>query len=315
MLRRTASPNADISVSVASRPLYPGDLVEAEIAVMPRATFHASVGYVRLARNEVLRIDSARDAVPQMMAGRRIRSGFANPEHVDHVFLEDAELQQGVVHKYPVQLRLPVPAPPTVKAKYAQITWRLTASILAKSDWMHNRDGLLANLTLGRVGESSQEVVVFAHPNAAYIGGERLPDHPCTARSYRNVSLDLSLDSGLAPNGGVIEGDLSVESRSMVKARELRVELARWERSGNKQARVVESRHVLQRPAVQNAGERTDWAFRLPVPDRLMPSILGQNTFVGWQVRAVIDRPLLPNFTVTQLVQVYTSPRTDDSAV
>ena len=111
----------------------------------------------------------------------------------------------------------------------------------------------------------------------------------------------------------MIEGDLSIEARKAIKARELRVELVRWERSGNKQARVVESSLVLQRPALQEALETTDWAFRLPVPDRLMPSVLGQHTFVGWQVRAVVDRALLPNLSVSQLVQVYTSPSIDES--
>ncbi len=316
MLRRSASPAAEISVSIGSRPLYPGDLVEAEIAVTPRSSFMASVGIVRLTQTEVLRIDSARDAVPQMMhPGRRGRSRFGIPDHVEHVFLEEVELEGGVVHKYPVQLRLPVPAPPTVKGKYAHITWELAASILAKSDWLPQREGILANLAIGRVGENSQEFVVFAHPDATHIGGERLPDRPSASRGFRGLNIDLSLDSGMAPNGGTIEGELTVESRSAVKARELRVELVRWERSGNKQARVVESRHVLQRPAFQNAGERTAWAFRLPVPDRLMPSVLGQHTFVGWQVRAVVDRALRPNLTVPQLVQVYTAPRTDGSGV
>lgn len=316
MLRRSASPAADISVSIGSRPLYPGDLVEAEIAVIPRASFMASVGFVRLTQTEVLRIDSARDAVPQMMRpGRRGRSRFGIPDHVDEIFLEDAQLEGGTLHKYPVQLRLPLPASPTVKGKYAQITWELAASILAKSDWMPNRDGLLGNLAMGRVGENSQEFVVFAHPDAAHIGGERLPEQPSVTRSFRNLSIDMSLESGTAPNGGLIEGGLTVESRTAVKARELRVELVRWERSGSKQARVVESRQVLQRPAIQNPGEHTDWAFRLPVPDRLMPSVLGQHTFVGWQVRAILDRALRPNLSVTQLVQVYTSPRTDGSGI
>ena len=313
MLRRSASPSADISVSVPSRPLYPGDLVEAEITVTPRTSFLASVGYARLAQTELLRIDSARDAVPQMMSGRSGRNRFGAPDHVDHVFLEDTQFDEGISHKYPVRLRLPVPAPPTVKAKYAQITWQLTASILAKSDWVPNRDGLLANLTMGRVGENSQELVVFAHPDASNIGGERLPDHPTVARGFRQANLDLSLRSGLVPNGGVIEGDLCIEARKAIKARELRVELVRWERSGNKQARVVESSLVLQRPALQEALETTDWPFRLPVPDRLMPSVLGQHTFVGWQVRAVVDRALLPNLSVSQLVQVYTSPSIDES--
>ena len=316
MLRRPASPAADISVSIGSRPLYPGDLVEAEIAVIPRASFTASVGFVRLTQTELLRIDSARDAVPQMMRpGGRGRSPFGIPDHVDQIFLEDTQLVGGAVHKYPVQLRLPVPASPTVKGKYAQITWELAASILAKSDWMPKRDGLLGNLTLGRVGENSQEFVVFAHPDAAHIGGERLPKRPYVTRSFRGLSIDMSLESGAASNGGLIEGSLTVKSRTAVKARELRVELVRWERSGSKQARVVESRQVLQRPAIQNAGEHTDWSFRLPVPERLMPSVLGQHTFVGWQIRAIMDRALRPNLSVTQLVQVYTSPRTDGSGI
>lgn len=315
MLRRSTSPAVDIAVSIGSRPLYPGDLVEAEVTVTPQESFVASVGLARLIQTEVLRIDSARDAVPQMMTpGRRGRSRFGIPDQVDQVFLEDTPLEAGNLHRFPVQFRLPVPAPPTVKGKYAQITWELAASILAKSDWLRRKEGLLANLAMGRVGENSQEFVVFAHPEAMHIGGERLPDSPSAIRNFRNLDVELRLKSGVFPNGGVIEGDVNVESRTGVKARELRVELVRWERSGNKQARVVESQHVLQRPVLQGAGEEIDWAFRLLVPERLMPSVLGRHTFVGWQVRAVVDRPLRPNLTVSQLVQIYTSPLTDPSA-
>ena len=310
MLRRSAPPAADIAVSVDPKPLYPGDAVHVEIVVTPRSSFTAAAGLLRLSQTEVLRIDSARDAVPQMMmSGRGRRRRFGDPEHIDHVFCEDAAFEGGVPQTYHARLRLPVPAAPTVKGKYAQITWQLSASILTRADWMPNMDGLFANLATGRAGENSQEVVVFAHPEARHIGGEALPDQPANKKDYRNLSLDLSLESGLAVNGGAVAGSLSVSSHAAVKGRELRVELVRWERSGNKQARIVESLEVLQRPAIQDAGEQTDWAFRLPVPDRLMPSVLGQHTFVGWQVRAVIARRLLPNYSVSQIVQVYTSPR------
>ena len=309
MLRRSASPAADVAILVKPRPLYAGDVIDAEVTIKPHASFVATAGLLRLSQNEVLRIDSARDAVPQMMlAGRRGRSRAGPPDHVDHVFVEDAPLEGGVVYRYPAQLRLPAPAPPTVKGRYAQITWRLSASVLAGSGRIAGGDGLLGNLARGRAGESSQELVVFTRPEPAYIGGERLPEKPGAARHFRNIDLDLSLESGLAVNGGAFSGALSVESHAALKVRELRVELIRWERSGSKQVRVVESRQVLQRPGLLSAGERTDWAFRLPVPDRLMPSVLAQHTFVGWQVRAVVDRALRPNFTVAQLVQVYTSP-------
>ena len=309
MLRRSASPAADVAILVGPRPLYAGDVIEAEVTVRPHTSFVATAGLLRLSQNEVLRIDSARDAVPQMMlAGRRGRSRVGSPDHVDHVFVEDAPLEGGGVYKYAAQLRLPAPAPPTVKGKYAQITWQLSASILARADHAPGGYGLLGNLARGKAGESSQELVVFTHPEPAYIGGEHLPEKPCAARSFRSVDLGLTLDTGLAVNGGAFAGALSVESHAALKARELRVELVRWERSGSKQVRTVESRQVLQRPALQSAGERTEWDFRLPVPDRLMPSVLAQHTFVGWQVRAVVDRALRPNFTVAQLVQVYTSP-------
>ena len=309
MLRRSASPAADLAILVRPRPLYAGDVIDAEVTIRPHTSFVATAGLLRLSQTEVLRIDSARDAVPQMMrAGRRGPTRDGPPDHVDHVFVEDASLEGGGVYKYDAQLRLPTLAPPTVKGKYAEITWRLSASILARADQVPGGYGLLGNLARGRAGESSQELVVFTRPEPAYIGGEHLPEKPGAARHFRNVSLDLSLESGLAVNGGAFSGAFSVESHAAVKARELRVELVRWERSGSKQVRVVESRQVLQRTALLSAGERTDWAFRLPVPDRLMPSVLAQHTFVGWQVRAVVDRALRPNFTVAQLVQVYTSP-------
>ena len=309
MLRRSSSPAADVALSVNPRPLYAGDLIDAEVTVTPRASFVAAAGLLRLSQTEVLQVDSARDAVPSMMlAGRRGRARPGPPDHVDHLFIEDARLEAGAVQKYSAQLKLPAPAPPTVKGKYAEITWQLSASVLTQADWAPAGSGLLSNLARGRAGESSQELVVFARPDASNIGGELLPEEPSISHSFRNVSLDLSLNSGLAVNGGAVQGVLSVQSRAALKARELRVELIRWERSGSKQARVVASRQILQRPAAQDAGEQTDWAFRLPVPDRLMPSVLAQHTFVGWQVRGIIARTLLPNLAVTQMVQVYTSP-------
>ena len=309
MLRRSAPPTAELTVSVGPKPLYPGDPIDAEIVVTPRTSFVAAAGLLRLSQTEELRIDSARDALPPAnLSARRGRSRFGVPEHIEHVFCEDVAFESGVPRTFSARLILPVRASPTVKGKYARITWNLSASILTRTDWIP-QGGLLANLAAGRAGENSQEMVVFTHPDAAHIGGEPLPPQPANRRAFRNLSLDLSLGSSLAVNGGVVAGNLTVAAQSAVKGRELRVELVRWERSGNKQARVVESREVLQRPATQNAGEQIDWPFQLAVPDRLMPSVLGQHTFVGWQVRAVIARRFLPNFTVAQLVQVYTSPR------
>ncbi len=309
MLRQSATPTADISVSLDSRPLYAGDTLDVEIEVTPHVSFMAALGVLRLSRIELLRVDSARDAVPQMMLpGRRGARNPGGPAHIDEVFAEEAALEGGVTQRYTVRLRLPDAAPPTVKGKYARISWELSASILTRADWLPVGDGWLANIARGRAAHCGQELVVFSSSEAPPLDGGPLPEELGATRRYRNLTLDLSLDSTKVANGGIVTGSLSIKSRAALKARELRVELMRWERSGSKQARVIEGFEVLQRPAIIAAGEETDWAFRLTVPDPLMPSVLAHHTFVGWQVRAVIDRKLLPNQSVSQLLHVYTSP-------
>lgn len=310
MLRRTPSPTADISVDIDPRPLYPGDALEAEVLVTPRVAFVAAMGLLSLSQTELLKADSARDAVPQMMAPRRRgaqRPG--GPTYLEHVFARDVSLEPGVPQRYSARLTLPVQAAPTVKGKHARITWELAASVSTRGDWMPRGEGWLSNLARGRGAQYSQELVVFAYPRGTTLDGELLPAEPEATRSYRNVNLNMTLETGQVANGGAVAGNLSVTPQASFQARELRVELTRWERSGSKQARIVESQQVLQRPAVLVAGERTDWAFHLPVPDRLMPSVLARHTFVGWQVKGVIVRALRPDLAVSQPVMVYTSPR------
>ena len=308
MLRQSASPNADISVAIDSRPLYAGDTLDVEVLVTPHLSFQAALGVLRLSRIELVRVDSARDAVPQMMLPGRRGGRAGGPAHIDEVFAEDVAMEGGVLQRYPMRLRLPDAAPPTVKGKYARISWELSATILTRADWLPTGDGWLANLARGRAAHCEQELVVFSRSDVDPLDGLPLLDEIPASRSYRNVTIGLALDSPNVANGGTVTGSVSINCRAAVKARELRVELMRWERSGSKQARVIEHSAVLQRPALLAANEETEWAFRLAVPDPLMPTMLANHTFVGWQVRAVIDRKLLPNQSVSQLLHVYTSP-------
>ena len=309
MLRQSATPTADISLAVDSRPLHAGDTLDVAIQVTPHVPFRAALGVLRLSKVELLRVDSARDAVPQaMLSGRRGSRNAGGPTHIDEVFVEDATMEVGVERNYNVRLRLPDSAPPTVKGKFARISWEISASILTRTDWLPSGDGWLANLARGRAAHCQQELVVFSSSEASVRRDELIPLELQSGRTYRDVSLELSLDAAQVANGGTITGNLSVRPRSSINARELRVELMRWERSGSKQARVIEDTAVLQRPATMSADDETDWAFSLAVPDPLMPSVLAHHTFVGWQVRAVIDRRLRPNQSVSQLVHVYTSP-------
>ena len=309
MFRRAEPAGADVSVEIGNRPLYPGDAVDVEVVVTPHRALLVTEGVARLTSTEVLRVDSARDAIPQpMTARRRTRPYPKGPESISHTFAEQATLEADVVYRYPMRFRVPLSAPPTVKGKHARITWELAASVETRAEWMPGNEGLLGGLAHTRAGRDSQELVVFARPSASAIGGEMLPERPQVTREYRPAHLQMELDTGLVSNGGVVTGILTVQPQSSFGAREIRVELSRWERCGNKQARVVEARQLLQRPASLSAGETCQWPFRLRVPERLMPSVLAQHTFVGWQVSGVVVRGLRPNLKISQLIQVYTSP-------
>lgn len=321
MLRRRDPPVADVSLAVPPVPFYPGDAVPAEITVTPRRDFTASRGLLRLESIELLRIDSARDAWPRAGSPLRRRPADRSPARsarspdaggplrppptppIDYIFAQDAPMPAGVPQHYAARLLLPRQAPPTVKGKYARITWQLTATVSAAGD------GILSRLGGDTAGRAAQELVVFAGPDAAHIGGVPLPERPGAVREHRAVTLNLTLDAGRVPNGGIVSGALTAQPRAAFRAREVRVELVRWERSGSKQTGVTESRQVLQRPAVLAAGATAQWHFRLPVPAPLMPSVLAQHTFVGWQVRAIIARTLRLGISVTQPVQIYTSPQ------
>ena len=328
MLRRHDPPDAEVRLTVPPVPFYPGDVVPAEITVTPRRDFTAALGLLRLEATELLRIDSARDAWPRAGSPLRRRAaarlsgdGDGNADGnadgsspplpsappptrpIDHIFAQDTPMIAGVPQHYWARLQLPRQAPPTVKGKYARITWQLTATVTASGD------GILARLGAGpTAGRAAQELVVFAGPDAAHIGGVPLPERPGVVREHRAVTLTLALDAGRTPNGGIVSGALTALPRASFRARAVRVELVRWERSGSKQTGVTESRRILQRPAVFIAGQTAQWPFQLPVPAPLMPSVLAPHTFVGWQVRAVIARTFRFGIKAIQPVQIYTSP-------
>ena len=313
MLRRFPSPPAaHLSVAVASRPIYAGDCVAAEIIIVPQYPITIAEGRLQLSQTELLRIDSARDALPPLHHSRR-RSANPTlpPDSIECIFVSNAPLEAGVEYRYPAQLPVPAAAAPTVKGKHARIIWELEAQISVRADdaagggrgrrrWI--------SLSRGPDAVCRQEVVVFARPDAAAVGGAVLPERPCVCRSHRSASIKLRMDASRVVNGGTLDGAVSVQARTALRARAVRVELVRWERSGTRQARVVADTQVLQRPVILPAGETADWPFRLRVPAPLLPSVLARHTFVGWQVRAVIVRRLLPNLDVVQLIQVYTAP-------
>lgn len=314
MLRTAPASAVDLAVAVAGRPIYAGDCVAAEVTIIPRYALTVTEGRIRLAQTELLRIDSARDALPPLHHSRRRAADptpTPPPASVDGIFARNDMLDAGVEYRYPAQLAVPADAAPTVKGKHARIIWELEAQVSIRPD-----DAIAAgqsrrrwpSLSRGPDAVCRQEVVVFARPDAAAVGGAALPERPCVSRAHRSASISLRLDASRVVNGGTLDGAVSVQARTALRARAVRVELVRWERSGTRQARVIADTQVLQRPAILAAGETADWPFRLRAPAPLLPSVLARHTFVGWQVRAVIARRLLPNIDVVQMVQVYTAP-------
>jgi hypothetical protein len=111
--------------------------------------------------------------------------------------------------------------------------------------------------------------------------------------------------------GERIEESLLLTPRQDFEARSLRVELVRRKivprASGNSSETVEASEVVDESPQLQ-MGLSREYTFAMEVPEAAGPSLKTEQTYVGWWLRAVVDRGLAFDYELKQLLNVYNGP-------
>jgi hypothetical protein len=123
--------------------------------------------------------------------------------------------------------------------------------------------------------------------------------------------MEFRLPSRSVQTGGRIEGALVLTPSEDFEARTLRVELVRREivprASGNTSETVQASDVVAESPLFQ-IGVSREYTFALDVPEATGPSLKTDQTYVGWWLRAVVDRGMAFDYELKQLLNVYNGP-------
>jgi hypothetical protein len=113
--------------------------------------------------------------------------------------------------------------------------------------------------------------------------------------------------------GERIEGAFVLTPHQDFKARTLSIELARVElvsRASGNFSETIEASGVADESPQYQTGSIREYAFAMDVPEAAGPCLQTEQTYVGWTLKAVMDRALAFNSELQQQLNVYNGPTT-----
>jgi len=211
---------------------------------------------------------------------------------VTHVVLEQPSLTPGVEASREVSLQVPFDAPPSCQGEVVDVRWTLKAILDAPG----RRDQV-------------QEVplqVLRAAPAEVDPGKEGKAWLP-VEKSFEDCALTIEVPAVLGARG-TVSGRLLLKTNRPFQARGIRAELVRLEDAGARRSEEVLVHQNLSGPISLNPYEAPSFAFSLPLPQVVAPTMASPHSSLRWQVRAVLDRRLRTDFSIWQDVFIHNAP-------
>jgi len=207
--------------------------------------------------------------------------------------LEEQTLPEGFEETYTFNWSVPDDALPTIKGEIIQHTWKLIVKVDRPS-------------AKGVNEEVELHVAVPVPSKAIQPGQASEPTHPEVA------GMRFELPQVEFVEGDTLSGQLIVDPRVDIEAREVRLDLVRIETvtggdAPNVKEKVTES-HKLAGITMLEAGQSATYDFSFPVAIDGCPTYQHESREVAWALRAEISRPLAYNDEVTRTVFLYSVP-------
>lgn len=221
---------------------------------------------------------------PETRTVRKVNT-FAS---IPHVALEQPSLVPGVEASREVSIQIPFDAPPSCRGEVVDVRWILKATLDVPG-------------RLDQVREVPLQVMRTAPINGRPDGaGKSLP----AQKSFDDCTLELEVP-GLLSAKETVRGRLLVKALRAFQVRGIRVEVVRLEDAGAQNAENVTARQDLSGSLSLNPMESPSFAFSMPLPETVAPTMASPHSSLRWQVRAVLDRRLRTDFNVQQDVFIY----------
>ena len=279
-------PAAEIEIETTGGSFQPGGTIDVQITIRPKKGVTIRTGQVELVCTEQW---WERESPADGREGRlEIRSGLSQP--LVQSFIADTELTDSEpVIRY-ARFQIPAEAPPTVYGSVTQVSWELTGRLETEK---------------GNPVTKSREITVLTPPLVQT--GRSAADLTAEA-SFSGCILAMVLVNDVVGAGGFLEGELRARMNSTYQARDVRIELHTVESAGDRQAQSLRERVSLETDVQLTTATPYVWAFSVPVPNRILPTVKSGHTTVSWLLKAVVDTDQSPDgFRVEREVHVFTS--------
>ena len=286
MVQRFFKPKAELELHT-SEVCLPGAPLPVEVVVCLQEQLKPREVRLELVGEETYYVQQVQ-AGPKGQTHTQIVQRVNAFTRVPYTVLEQPSLTPGVEASREVKLQIPIDAPPSCRGKVVDVHWTLKAVL----DVPGRRD---------QVQEVS--VQVMRTPLSAEMGKEAKTGLPAE-KSFEDCILSLEVPRLMVAKGAV-SGRLQVKAQRAFQVRGIRVELVRLEDAGAKKADDVVAHQDLSGSVSLNASESPSFAFSLPLPSVVAPTMVSPHSSLRWQVRAVLDRRLRTDFNVEYDVFIY----------
>lgn len=290
--RGRISKRVEIEIASGQDTYLPGDLVNVSLRIMGKEQLDIKDGRVALvcANRYVYSYTSTGSDGDQTHHSKVVTEEVVA---ADERIMGEGTIRSGSYSEHKLTFEVPPTAPPSASGQITEVEWkiRVTLGVRGAPDVIEGRPVtvLSPSWLYANWAESAPEL------DSAGVCemGFRLP-----GRSFRV--------------GGRIDGALVVSPRQDFEARTVRVELVRREivprEAGNTAETVQASQVVVERPRFQTGSSR-EYAFAMEVPEAAGPCLKTEQTYVGWWLRAVVDRGMAIDYELKQLLNVYNGPK------
>jgi hypothetical protein len=278
-------------VSADNGTYLPGDAVNVSVKVTGKEELDIEEGQLALvcANRYVYQYTTTDSDDNQVNRTRETTDEVAaGDEHI----LEEKTIQPGSHSGHEVAFEMPPSAAPSASGEITNVEWKIRVTLVVRGAPDVIKEIPVTVLSTSESYASWAESAPIFDSNWVCDMEFRLPGRSCRV-------------------GERVEGTLVLTPHQDIKARSLRVELARVEfvsRDSGNSSETVEARVVVDESARYQTGSSREYPFAMEVAEAAGPCLETEQTYVGWWLRAIVDRGMAFDPDLRQLLNVYNGP-------
>lgn len=272
-------PKADLAVDIDGDTFLPGDAVRVRLKLSSKKGLNVRTGTVTL---ECVEKHWKREYDPASKS-TQLREKSQKLFEIASEIMRDASVRSGIPATEDITLSVPADAHRTVIGKTVNIAWKIKVAL---------------DVPGARDIKQEQELIVVPEHRDSRNGYREEESLTIAEDSFDEGRLSLQTESSDYWLGETAQGRLRLDAQEDSEFPEVRVELIRDEKSGDKSSDDVVDVVVLETGANIRKGLSREWRFNLAIPSEPQPSTSHSNSLLTWKLRGILARSRKRDYAV-----------------